>query len=186
MRSHIESLVEANVELGDSRELAVEGALTQFGNMNTIRREWKRASSMAPPMKADLTTALGLNAAASFTAVIFTSLTLREGNYLCGPATHNDWSVLSFYVLPILAGISTGLFAKRRPMLVTLYSLLLLFLPMTLLTSQMAQVVIHPYPVNMGVLVRANLLWIPLGCASAGIISLIRWLKNGPRRFVVA
>ena len=48
MRTHIESLIEANMELGDSEEQAVEHALKQFGNTYTLQREWKRINSIKP------------------------------------------------------------------------------------------------------------------------------------------
>ena len=68
MRVHIESLIEANMELGDSLEQATEHALVQFGKSQTIQREWRRACPAAGSMKRSVMTALAFNAMACVTA----------------------------------------------------------------------------------------------------------------------
>src|SRR5580658_1397428 len=82
MRTHIESLVEAYVELGDSHEQAVEHALEQFGKSHTIRREWGRAYPVQGSVKRSVLTALIFNAMACVTAGTVIPIGIRFANDL--------------------------------------------------------------------------------------------------------
>src|SRR5581483_9805862 len=45
MKTHLESLIAAYVELGDTQEQAVARALQQFGASRSVQREWKRVTA---------------------------------------------------------------------------------------------------------------------------------------------
>ena len=138
-------------------------------------------------MKASLVTALGLNAAGSLAAAITIPLSLRYGNEY-GSQLARIFCPLAVYVLPLVIGLVTGILANRRPMLAMLYSLLLLLLPMSVLDAYLSQFLVnHAFRIGAtGEWAMLHLLWIPLGCAGAGIVSVVRWLKYGPRRIVIA
>jgi hypothetical protein len=190
MRIHIESLFEANIELGDSREQAIEHALKQFGNTHTIQREWKRTSSTAPNFKTALFTALRLNAAASFAVGVARPVSLRYGSVsVIGWQLMANLVPLVLYVLPVTTGLTIGLFAKRRPMFAVLCSLLLLLLPMTVLNANLSQLIvpyIYPNGATREWATVFLVFWIPFGCAGAGVGSLIRRLMQRRKQPVIA
>jgi hypothetical protein len=185
LRSHIESLIEANIELGDTHELAVAHALEQFGRSRTIRREFERNNPAS--MKRSLLTAIGFNAAACVIAVTIIPLGIQYVGDR-GWQAASEVTDLGLYALPAAAGLLTGLFAKRRPILATLYSLLALMLPMATLDAIQSRG-IGDSMWQIGVIsqfVIFLMCWIPFGCAGAGVGSLMRWVMQRTGRRAIA
>jgi hypothetical protein len=185
MRVHIESLIEANIELGDSMDLAIEHALEQFGSSSTVQREWRRTCPPPDSMKRSVLTALRLNAAGSLAAGVALPLSFRIGNEI-GWHGLRIIGPISLLVAPFAAGLITSIIVRHRPILSTLCASLLL-LPMSTLDSILSRTigdsVMRIPPDRWGFVL---LVGTALACTGAGIGSLARWLKHGPRRIVIA
>ena len=60
--AHLEALVDAHLEVGSDEDTAVKAALHQFGNANSLGRQWSRAWKRSRPLREPLW-ALGFTAA---------------------------------------------------------------------------------------------------------------------------
>lgn len=188
MRTHIESLIEANIELGDSREEAIEHALVQFGKVHTVKRAWK--SSMLQEQRGSLRQsiwfALMFNLIAVAAAMTIVPIGVRFADDV-GWRAASSIRELGIYALPAAAGLFTGMYAKRGPVLATLFALMIMLPPMISIDAWQTGSWTH----SGAMIGRLNQLaiflmsWLPFGCAGAGVGSLIRWMLQRRERPVV-
>jgi len=110
--AHLESLVEAHLELGDTPEEALAAALRQFGPPRQVGkcwlREWRRErpARLESPMQAARVGFL-CYLTASFFAWLCSSAAVAVGNSAVGGLL-----VLNAVVFPIVAGLLTGILVR--------------------------------------------------------------------------
>ena len=200
LRDHLEGLVASHEERGIDREVAVANALRQFGDPRRLARQCAREWSapkvpvhLQPAWKA-LPTALCSFAFATSIALVL-NLTKQQG-FAPGVAGAT-WGALTpgikfliwlsvLYLLPLIAGLGTGLLAPARHALGVFFALSAI-IPCLVLVFLM-----DTSPSGLAPQVEACLelawlqvsLWVPLGCGSAALGgSLRRWLvPRSPRR----
>ena len=114
MRIHIESLIEANIELGDSPELAVAHAIEQFGRSRIIKREWARTLSeeQQGSIRRSVGFALMFNSLAVAVGMSIVPIGVRVADDL-GLRSEDSIKELGIYALPAAAGLFTGMYARR-------------------------------------------------------------------------
>lgn len=182
LRGHLEALVATHEELGSPRDAAVVLALRQFGPPRHLSRQWAREwvhgaapASLQPPWRA-MRVALG-----SFGLVTLLALVLYA-TAAAIPAVGSS-AVLGLLVLgsigvllPVMAGIATGLLAPARHALGTFFALSLVILFCASLALQGMRL---PGPVDdpasgLGLVIVQAVLWIPLGCVAAALGGSLR------------
>jgi hypothetical protein len=189
MRDHIESLIQANTELGDSPEQAILHALEQFGKVPTVQHAWNKTLSptKSGSFRKSVGMALAINSLAAFAGVSFLPEAVRYAENL-GFSSAGTIRDLGMLALPAAAGLVTGLTVKRRPWLATPFAILIMVVPM--LPVDMWQT--HAFGDTSMMISRLNQLaiflshWIPFGCAGAGIGNLLRWMLPRSSKHVLA
>ena len=194
LRGHLEALVATHEELGSARTAAVVLALRQFGPPRCLSRQWARewthGAAPAGPQPAwpAMFVALGSFGLASLLALVMLApLTVGIGSY------RNDGSVpvvaLISILLPLLAGLTTGLLSPVRHALGTFYALAVLMLPSTALAISSL-----PQPQDSTGLAATSVLlalvqpifWVPIGCGAAALGGSLRArLALRPRHWVL-
>ena len=106
MKTHIESLIAAYIELGDTPEQAFEKACRQFGDSRSVQTEWKRTT------KANLRQSLGTACALTGVSLPLLLLMLSNPVFTDLPAVP-FFLCLSSWAVP--AGFGTGFLARHRP-----------------------------------------------------------------------
>lgn len=190
MQTHLECLIDANMELGDTRDAAIEHALQQFGKIGSIKRDWRHClkSQEQPSTKQALRVALGFNAI-SCVAMMTVIPLAQQCTQNLGWRAAGAVADIGLYALPAAAGLLTGLFASRRPMLSTLFSLLILMFPMMVIDGLQSRGlgdstwVLGP----ISQLAIFLLCWIPVGCTVAGVTGICgRCIRSRTKRPVLA
>jgi hypothetical protein len=178
LRTHLEALVAAGQEIGASPDQAIREALAQFGDPRRVAREWIRSwRRSAPPGGAESARPATLVALGTFG--VATSLALALFATLMASAPVAPWAGLwvpfLVCVVPLLAGLTTGILSPARHALGTFYALALLTTVTTLGTSWLAALAADtPLSELIAVGMMQGLFWIPIGCASAAFGGWLR------------
>jgi len=106
VRGHLQDLVEAYEELGDSHEAAVDHAIAQFGEARNIRRSWRRLPSKSA--RHGFRTSLAVYAA----SLLWTWLATLSARIDFGSALG---STVLFAWFPFLPGLAAGVLCRKRP-----------------------------------------------------------------------
>jgi hypothetical protein len=170
LRTHLEARAEAYRELGSGPEEAAWAALEQLGDPRRLGREWLREWSWPARSRGGaLLTAGFLSASALFSASLLVTLENHLG--------HNAFEIaLGGPVLPLAAGLMVGLQRGKHP-LGSRLGLLLIAAAATGVSLLMGAADPRP-PV---VLALRVLLWLWIGCSSAGLGTLIaEWREQWP------
>jgi hypothetical protein len=192
MRTHLDERVAAHRELGDTPEEAVSQALQQFGRSKQVGRAWRRERAATALAEGFSAKQAGRIALALFVPTCLLGLFLLQldttiilgmmAGYI-SPQTLQIVNLLAYgtaFLLPIPAGILTGLLARERAVRMVFRTLCCLSLPMIVVNAS------HPFfnqgrvEGGFGMLLLFSLFWIPIGCASAGIGGWLR--KHTTRR----
>ncbi|HLK55702.1 MAG TPA: permease prefix domain 1-containing protein [Chthonomonadaceae bacterium] len=189
MRAHLEALIAAYIELGDTPEHAVAKTLQQFGSPRAVQREWQH--TLCSPESRSVRPALGIALRLNALVCLISLILIPKGIELAANLGSNAAGVLTdinLYVLPAVAGLLAGFLARSRPMLGTLYALLILLLPMMALDAWRS----HDMGSGMWIISAVSQLaifsmcWIPVACANAGLAGLLKRWITGCRRTLSA
>lgn len=182
LRAHLESLIATHEELGSPADVGAVLALRQFGDPRAISRQWARewlrppsAGPVQPAWRA-IPTALACFGAASLLCLLLFRLSTgggSNGSVSIGPS---GLLVLGG-LLPVLAGLITGLLAPARQALGTFFALALLVPPFVVLGSNpLLQARLGSLWAESGMVMALilTLFWLPLGPATAALGGLLR------------
>lgn len=191
LRARLESMIAAERELGASQDAAIQAAMQQCGDPTLISQRWAvdthtQASKQIqqqisllnhnmvtlPSSRVATLTALGL-----FGLPYLADVTRWAGNYW---ATQSDNAITYYrfflFMVPLLAGLLTGLIARHRPVRGVLNALAILTIPAIVLPGLImglgyANVVFtqntwvyNPLPGICGLVP-----WLVMGCLGAGV-----------------
>jgi hypothetical protein len=188
LRAHLEALIDAAEELGRERDGAVWLALAQFGDPDALGREWLRGwlrGEPARPVRSARPAAFvafgcfGL-ATSMAIALLVASATMSSRLSFLNPL----WPGLFVLLMPLLAGMATGLLSPGRQALGTFYALALLIL----VTNLGASVLVNGWEFNdlPAIGIVQSVCWIPIGCAAAAFGGWLRGLREqAPKRWVL-
>jgi hypothetical protein len=188
LQAHLESLVAAYQELGSSPDTAVRAALAQSGDPQAMAREWVREwerilpRRKAPPAWYATLVALGCFAVAArlFFGLIVAAQAGAPVPMWLGYAV----SVL----LPLLAGLTTGVLSRARSVQAVLAALVLLFPLFPPMAMALANSTGTDWDFNQvaGMALVQGIVWIPIGCASAAFGGWLRTRREqAPKRWVL-
>jgi hypothetical protein len=170
LRTHLEARAEAYRELGSEPEEAVWAALEQMGDPRRLSREWGREWRRPARSRGGSLLAAGLLSASTlFSASLLVTLEQHLG--------HNAFELaLGGPLLPLTAGLLVGLWHGKHP-LGSRLGLLLIAAVGAGVSLLMGAADPRP-PV---VLALRVLLWLWVGCSSAGLGTLIaEWREQWP------
>jgi hypothetical protein len=193
LRVHLEALVATHEELGSVRDAAVVLALRQFGPPRHLSRQWAREwthgttpASVQPAWRA-MAVALGSFGLASLLTFAALAAVSVAGGAFLGSGFMPLLMILVGGVMPLLAGMTTGLLAPARHALGTFLALAILALPSLALAL--------PWQPGDGgaladcgmMLALAQLLsWVPIGCGAAALGGTLQArLSQRPRNWVL-
>ncbi|MCW3050977.1 MAG: hypothetical protein JWN14_147 [Chthonomonadales bacterium] len=191
MRVHLEERVAANVELGDTQKAAVSRALEQFGESKQVGRAWqreRRGTLLAKGASAKLSGRIALLlyvpscALALFLLQVVNTIVLgMSAGYMSAQTvpTIEAISYIAAFLLPVPAGLLTGLLAHGRAVRTVFRTLCLLWLPMTVCYAFRPSAGQSPLQSAGAMLLSFGLFWIPIGCVSAGVGG---WLRKQTTR----
>lgn len=164
LTDHLEALVEARTELGESREEATAAALRQFGDPTKIAGEWLgewRPKSAFPPRSARLAAAcfLPASALAWFIATV------------TGPGQSPPSVFFVLTVIPIFTGFVAGMLARSRPGAGTMFGVL----GLALITGLLGMIEVfvfrrieHQVTMPLAILAAVEAcIWAPIGAIAA-------------------
>jgi len=171
LTAHLEALVEARTELGETREQAITAALRQFGNPAVIGGEWLgewRPKSGFPLRTTRLAMAYFLPASLLALFVI---------NVL-SPVQTPPAAFFVLTVIPTVTGFLVGLLARNRPAAGTLFGVL----GLALITGLLGLIEVfvlgrleQPVPMPLSGIAAIQLcIWAPLGSIAAIAGGVIR------------
>jgi hypothetical protein len=174
IQTHLEALVEARQEMGASPEAAVDAALAQFGDPARVGREWAGAwKGKAPRSFSGIlyatVTALALFGTANSMAVVL--LMMAQDGWRDALLWGGLFPTVAF-LLPALAGLATGLIARKEAVRASLYALLLILPTMTIALPHLLKPIQFDDLVMIGWL--RNLYWLPVGCGAAALAGRLR------------
>jgi hypothetical protein len=183
MREHLEALIAAYQELGDTSEGAVENALAQFGSAQSVSRRWREEWERTDP-------AASTQAATRLAVRWFGAATLLTAIFLLLSGAYINYSFgLSLFLLlgvglPTAAGAAVGFTAPSRPAQGTFRALSLLFLPFMMVYQIWAHCQTFDRPVYAGAFfaIFQFVGWTITGCATAGICGWLQRL-SAPKRW---
>lgn len=171
LTAHLEALVEARTELGETREQAITAALRQFGNPASIGGEWLgewRPKSGFPLRTARLAMAYFLPASLLAWFVIT----------VLSPVQTPPAVFFVLTVIPTFTGFIVGLLARNRPAAGTLFGVLglalltgVLGLIEAFVFGRLEQAV--PAPLS-GLAAMELCIWAPIGAIAATAGGVIR------------
>jgi hypothetical protein len=187
LRAHLEALIDASEELGQERGEAVRHALAQFGDPQALGREWLRGWQRSG-QKASVQSARPAAFVAFGCFGLATSLAVALVLASAAATSHMSflnplWPLLYVAVMPLLAGLATGLLSPGRQALGTFYALALL----VLLTAGGGSVLVDGWGLNdlPAIGIVQGVCWIPIGCASAALGGWLRALRERTPRWVL-
>jgi hypothetical protein len=176
LRSHLEALVASCEELGSTPELAVLTALREFGNPRAIGRrcadEWARAAE--PTLLQSLWKAMVVAWGCFGLATVLS--TGAEWMSMVSPHVHSFAFLPALlactFMLPLLAGLATGILAPARSVLgsfCSLSTLILLSVGLALLERANPSGVINLATCGRDLVTMQSHFWLPLGCGAAAL-----------------
>jgi hypothetical protein len=175
LREHLEAFVATHEELGSPRDVGVLMALRQFGPPRELAREWAREwkQGAAPARFEPAWRAMGIGLVSFGLATAMTLAVELAAN--SGPVPNPigpPLVVLVLGILPLLAGLATGLLAPARHALGAFFALAALIPPCAALGLSG---LINTAD-DMGLMLAAvqAFLWLPIGCGAA---ALGGWLR---------
>jgi hypothetical protein len=185
LRAHLMALIATHEELGSSPDVAVVAALRQFGDPGRLARQWVRewgCKTLPTPLR-PLWTAVPA-ALGCFALATLVGLALLLSEKVFNPPGVAGWAawMLSLWVLPILAGLGTGLRASARHAMGTFVALTAIIpcLAVVTLTNDASSGLTPPAEAATDLALILAVLWTPIGCGSA---ALGGWLRDRlPRR----
>jgi hypothetical protein len=177
LQAHLVSRVAAYQELGSSPDAAVREALAQSGDPQAVAREWMREwERILPRRKAPpawYATLVALVCFAVSTRLICELIGAAQEGALVPTWLGNAVAV----VLPLLAGLTTGMLSRARSVRAVLAALLLL-IPLTALALSTDP----DFNEVAGLSVRIGMFWIPIGCAAAALGGWLRTRREASDR----
>jgi hypothetical protein len=193
LRAHLEALIATHEELGSSPEVAVVLALRQFGDPRVISRQWAREWGRPARLGAAEPAWRALPVAfASFGAVAFLALLIIRLAMGASPAgsvsVASSGLVVFGGLMPVMAGLITGLLAPSRHALGAFFALSLLVPVFAALASNpLLRGVLGPQWAECGVLMALLLsLWLPIGPVTAALGGMLQARRGSkPRQWVM-
>jgi hypothetical protein len=175
LQAHLESLVAAYQELGSNPDAAVREALAQSGDPQIVASDWVREwGRILRPRKAPSiwhSTRVALGSFGLATGLGLAFLTVATRRPYSGEVADALFTSLLAVVLPMLAGLMTGLLSPTRAARGTAYALALLIPPTTLALPWLFEHTSYSQALLTGWFQSCS--WIPIGCGAA---SLGSWL----------
>jgi hypothetical protein len=194
LQAHLEALAASHVELGSAPDEAVVAALRQFGDPRAISmewtREWLRPTHSRPVQPAWRATgvALGCFGLASLISLLLFQMSMAgvaDGGINTAPFV----LFMAGGLLPVLAGLTTGLLAPARHALGTFFALALLIPPFAALGSlPLLQTLLGSHWANSGMAMAFTLalFWLQIGPLTAALGGLLQGrLGLRPQRWVM-
>jgi len=184
LQAHLVSRVAAYQELGSSPDAAVREALAQSGDPQAVAREWMREwerilpQRKAPPAWYSTLVALGCFAVAA--RLFFGLLAAAQAG-----APVPMWLGYAVSVLlPLLAGLTTGVLSRARSVQAVLSALVLLFPLFPPMAMALANSTGTDWDFNQvaGMAMLQGIVWIPIGCASAVLGGWLRTRREATDR----
>jgi hypothetical protein len=182
LQAHLESLVAAYQELGSSPDAAVHEALAQSGDPQAVVREWAREWERALPRRkappAWHATLVALGCFAVATRLLFELITFAQEHPM---PTWPGLAVVAV-LLPLLAGLTTGVLSRAWSVRAVLSAVVLLIPPTALALTPPGM----EFNEGMMSMLQLGMFWIPIGCASAALGSWLRGHREqAPKRWVL-
>jgi hypothetical protein len=190
LRTHLEALVDARLELGWGRDEAVRHALTKFGDPRVLGRKWLRewrcTALAAPVPSARPATLVAVRCFGAATIVAIALMMLAMGRPI-SPLLGDLLGLILAIVIPLLAGILTGWVAPTRQALGSFYALSLVVVPTTLGSACLWHSTRCDDVPFSGVIlgIMQVLFWLPIGCASAALGGWLRTLRERAPRWML-
>ena len=185
VRARLEELTLAYLELDALPQDAAHSAIRQWEterqaieNRQAHPQELNTRPSSRSARQATLT-ALKVFGAGGLAATAITP-------FLVGTSTQSVWSPLVFclllfliFGLPAVLGATVGMRVRNRPVLGTLYALVLL-IPLVTLVAELTMKVFTRFP-GEGLMLGIDLVlfWLPIGCLAAGVTG---WAQSQRRK----
>lgn len=177
LASHLESLIEALEELGDSREEAVRDALQRFGDPVKLGAQWaSQWSKTADPSAWGLLPPLWATLVFYFGLTLITSLLVTTDRTV----SRTDEMILILFatVVPALAGLLIGSCARGRGALGSFFGMF----PLSLFTGLLFQLAARMDPPGSngpaeligGLVVLQVVFWLPINTTFAALGSWLR------------
>jgi hypothetical protein len=188
LRAHLEALIDASRELGRQPDQAIRDALAQFGDPQALAREWLRGWRQQGPAGPVLSArpaafvALGCFGLATSVAValVVALMLLVPGN----SSMIAFWGPVVAFVLPALAGMTTGLLSPGRPAMGAFYALAVLIAVSALSASAISGRT--DFNEFAGFAMLQGMFWLPIGCGAAALGGRLRVLREqAPKRWVL-
>jgi hypothetical protein len=177
LQAHLVSRVAAYQELGSSPDAAVRQALAQSGDPQAVAREWAREWERILPRRKErpawYSTLVALGCFAVATRLLFELITAA----IAGARVPTWLGDAAIILLPLLAGLTTGVLSRTRSAQAVLSALLLLIPPTALALSADPD-----FNGVAGPAVQLGIVWIPIGCASAALGGWLRTRREATNR----
>jgi hypothetical protein len=196
LRGHLEALVATHEELGSERDAAVVLALRQFGPPRHLSRQWARewVHGTSPPgvqpVWLAMFIALGSFGLATLLAfALLVTVTSFPQFFQANPSAALMFLAGAGLLLPLVAGVTTGLLAPARHALGTFCALAVLILPSAAVAiaspaqpPDSTSVLAH----GLTLALAQSMFWMPIGCAAAALGGSLRaCLTQRPQRWVL-
>jgi AcrR family transcriptional regulator len=196
LHSHLEALVATHEELGSARDAAVVLALRQFGPPGHLSRQWARAwvhgtspTGVQPVWRALFIALVSFGLATLLALGLLVTVTrfpqFVQANISATLMTLAGAGLL----LPLAAGVTTGLLAPARHALGTFCALAVLILPSAAVAiASPGQPPDSPSVLAHGLTlaVAQSMFWMPIGCAAAALGGSLRArLSQRPQRWAL-
>jgi hypothetical protein len=196
LRTHLEARAATYEELGKSAEIATLEALRQFGDPRDLARQWAREWAKAPPTGRvepawrAMVVALGCFGVATVLALALIVLERETRGSLASDVRSSMWFA-ALYLLPLLAGLTTGLLAPARHALGTFHALAVI-VSLVAPASGLPVLRAESYPdrslaaCGMELAFIQVFCWVPLGLGAAVLGGSLRARRTPkPRRWVL-
>jgi hypothetical protein len=181
---HLSCTVEAYVELGERRELAAQRACRSLGDPVKLGRRWERywRDKQPEPFRTTVRLAFVRFAAATLAAPALLLFSWWEPFRRLSPTATHFADLLTFFTvlgLPLVVGVVLARCSRGRVVLGTAAALL----AMAALSVVVGPLLPgdDPAGVYSGLWQIHLIYWLPLGCLTAGITSLLRSRRERPR-----
>ncbi len=174
LAAHVESLTAAYQDLGADPDKAVSEALRQLGHPRMVTRHWRRAQYRQSSTESGSARQATVVALAWFGAAYLADTTTLAARLWASWGLTGE---VAFYrtevfLVPLLAGLATGLLSRQQPVRGVANALALLAIPALLLPGILLGL-------HVTGLWSVPMEWNALGRSVAGLVGLITWAPLG-------